>query len=144
MTTLRNNKDPLLKELLTTSSGEELDPKILDLAMKLAERMFLKIKLEDANKKAEEYKEKGKLEYNDDFVELLVSKVTSKVSLNTEESATKRKGNEFHPVQFDYSCNFVPNFSSTPLKKLPNINELNYDEWANKMKSHLIGVHPTL
>jgi hypothetical protein len=44
MSTPRNNKDHLLEELLTTSSGEELDPKILDLAIKLAKRMFLKIK----------------------------------------------------------------------------------------------------
>jgi hypothetical protein len=50
----RNNEDPLLEELLTTSSGEELDPKILDLAMKIAERMFLNMKEEDAKKKVEE------------------------------------------------------------------------------------------
>jgi hypothetical protein len=35
------------------------------------------------------------MEYNDDLVELLVSKVMSKVSLNNEESSTKSKGNEF-------------------------------------------------
>lgn len=56
------------------------------------------------------------------------------VSLNTKESSTKSKGNEFHRVQFDYSRNFVPN----------QIHELNYDEWGNKMKSHLIDVHPSL
>jgi hypothetical protein len=73
-----------------------------------------------------------------------VSKVLSKVSLNTEESSTKSKGNEFSKVQFDYSRNFIPNFSSAPLGTLPTLNELNYDEWADKMKSHLIGVHPSL
>jgi hypothetical protein len=36
------------------------------------------------------------MEYNGDLVELLVSKVMSKVSLNTEESSTKSKGNEFN------------------------------------------------
>jgi hypothetical protein len=35
-------------------------------------------------KKTEEDKGKGKMEYNDDLIELLVSKVMSKVSLNTE------------------------------------------------------------
>jgi hypothetical protein len=66
------------------------------------------------------------------------------VSLNTEELSTKSNGNEFNRVQFDYSHNFIPNFSSTPLGKLPTLSELNYDEWADKMKSHLIGVHPSL
>jgi hypothetical protein len=94
MSTPRNNEEPLLEDLLTTSSGEELDPMIFDLAMKLAKNMFLKIKEKDTNKKAkeeesirkaEEDKGKGKLEYNDDLVELFVSNVMSKVSLNTEE-----------------------------------------------------------
>jgi predicted RNA-binding protein with RPS1 domain len=92
MSTSRNNVDP--EEILTTSIGEEMDPKILDLAMKIAERMFLKMKEEDAKKKAEEEesrrkteedKGKGKMEFNDDLVELLVSKLMRKVSLNTEE-----------------------------------------------------------
>jgi hypothetical protein len=46
--------DPLLKEIPITSSGEKVDPKVLDLAMKIAEKMFLKMKEEDAKKKAEE------------------------------------------------------------------------------------------
>jgi hypothetical protein len=78
------------------------------------------------------------------LVELLVSRVMSKVSLNTEGSSTKSKGTKFNKVQFDYSRNFIPNFSLAPLEKLPTLSELNYDEWANKMKSHLIGVHPSL
>jgi hypothetical protein len=36
--------DPLLEEIPITSSGEEVDPKVLDLAMKNAEKMFLKMK----------------------------------------------------------------------------------------------------
>jgi hypothetical protein len=84
------------------------------------------------------------MEYNGDLVELLVSKVMSKVSLNTEESSTKSKGNEFNRVHFDYYRNFVPNFSSAPLEKLSTLSELNYDECADKMNSHLIGVHPIL
>jgi hypothetical protein len=38
----------------------------------------------------------------------------------------------------------VPNFSSTPLGKLLTLNELNFDEWGDKMKSHLIDVDPSL
>jgi hypothetical protein len=153
MSTQRDHEDPLLKEIPVTSSGEEMDPKVLDLAMKITEKMFLKMKEEDAKKRAEEEesrrkveedKGKEKIEYNDDLVELLVSRVMSKVSLTIEGSSTKSKGTKFNKVQFDYSRNFIPNFSSAPLGKLPTLSELNYDEWADKMKSHLIGVHPSL
>ena len=52
--------DPLLEEILVTSSGEEVDPKVLDLAMKIAEMMFLKMKEEDAKKRTEEeFQKKG-------------------------------------------------------------------------------------
>jgi hypothetical protein len=113
MSIQRDHVDPLLEEIPTTSTSEEMDPKVLDLAMKIAEMMFLKMKEEDAKKRAEEEESrkkaqeedsrrranedrgKRKLEYNDDLVELLVSKVISKVSLNTEESSTKSKDNEF-------------------------------------------------
>jgi hypothetical protein len=38
----------------------------------------------------------------------------------------------------------MPNFSLVPLKNLPTLSELNYDEWVEKMKYHLIGVHTSL
>jgi predicted RNA-binding protein with RPS1 domain len=90
MSTQRDHVDPLLEEIPVTSSGEKVDPKVLDLAMKIAEKMFLKMKEEDAKKKteeeesrrkAEEDKGKGKFEYNDDLVELLMSKVMSESRL---------------------------------------------------------------
>jgi hypothetical protein len=93
MSTQRDHVDPLLEEIPTTSNGEEMDPKVPDLAMKIAEKMFLKMKEEDAKKKSEEEesrrkakedKGKGRIEYNDDLVELLVSKVMNKVSLTPE------------------------------------------------------------
>jgi hypothetical protein len=137
MWTQRGHVNPLLEEIPTISTGEEMDPKVLDLVMKIAERMFLKMKEEDTKKNVEEEesrkttdedKGKGKIEYNDDLVELLVSKVMSKVSLNTEDSSTKSKGNELNRVHFDYSHNFFPNFSLACLGKLPTLSELNYDE----------------
>jgi hypothetical protein len=88
--------DPRLEEIPITSSGEEIDPKVLDLAMKIAEKMFLKMKEEDAKKREEEEesrrkakkdKGKGKIEYNDNLVELLVSRVMSMVSLNVGAKA---------------------------------------------------------
>jgi hypothetical protein len=154
MSAPRNNEGPLLKEVSTTTSGEEVDPQILDIAMKLAEKMFLKMKEDDAKRKAEEEEArrkveeedigKKKIDYNDDLIELLVSKVMRKMNVHIEESPSKSNSYGFNKVPFDYSRSFVPNFSSAPHGKLPTLSELNYDEWADKMKSHIIGVHPSL
>jgi hypothetical protein len=54
MSTQRDHVNPLLEEIPTTSIGEEMNPKVLDLSMKIAERMFLKMKEEDTKKKAKE------------------------------------------------------------------------------------------
>jgi hypothetical protein len=50
----RDNEDSLLEEVLTIASAEELDPQIINIAMKLAEKMFHKMKEDKAKKKAEE------------------------------------------------------------------------------------------
>ena len=151
-----------VEEISTSSHGEEIDPKVLDIAMKIAEKMFLKIKEEDnkrkieeeakskaeleAKKRAEEEsRDKGKkgMELNEELLESLVTKVMKKMNIESSSSKHDPKGDEFHRVHFDYHHNFIPNFSSAPLGKLLTLSELNYDEWADKMKSHLIGVHPS-
>jgi hypothetical protein len=115
----RNNEDPIVKEILTKASGEELDPQIFDIAMKLVEKMFLEMKEDEAKRKVEEEEarrkveeeDKGKkIDYNNDLVELLVSKVMRKMNISTEESPSKIKGYEFNKVPFDYSGSFAPNF----------------------------------
>jgi hypothetical protein len=53
MSTQRDHVDPHLEEIPATSTGEEMDPKVLDLAMKIVEKMFLKMKEEDVKKKSE-------------------------------------------------------------------------------------------
>jgi hypothetical protein len=58
MSTQRDHVDPILVEIPVTSSDEEVDPKVLDLAMKIVERMFLKMKEEDAKKKNQEERPK--------------------------------------------------------------------------------------
>jgi hypothetical protein len=105
MSAPRNNEDPLIEEVLTMASGEELDPQIINIAMKLAEKMFLKMKEDEAKKKVEEEEARQKIEEedkgkkpidcNDDLVELLVSKVMRKMNINTEESPSKSKIYEF-------------------------------------------------
>jgi hypothetical protein len=54
MSTQRDHVNPLLEEIPTTSTGEEMEPKVLDLAMKIAKMMFLNMKDKDAKKRAEE------------------------------------------------------------------------------------------
>jgi hypothetical protein len=57
MSVPRNNEGTLTEEILTTSNGEELDPQILNIAMKLAEKMFLKMKEDEAKKKPKKKKQ---------------------------------------------------------------------------------------
>ena len=40
--------------------------------------------------------------------------------------------------------NFSSNFISVPLGKAPLLDRLNYADWVNKMKMHLIALHPSL
>jgi hypothetical protein len=54
MSTQRDHVNPLLEEIPTTSTGEEMEPKVLDLAMKIAKMMFLNMRDKDAKKRAEE------------------------------------------------------------------------------------------
>jgi predicted RNA-binding protein with RPS1 domain len=61
MSTQRDHVDPLLEEIPTTSTSEEVDPKVLDLAMKIAEKMFLKMKEEDAKKRPKKKKQEERL-----------------------------------------------------------------------------------
>jgi hypothetical protein len=106
-----------VEETSSSSHGEEIDPKILDLAMKIAENMFLKMKEEEhkkkleeearakadleAKKKAEEeLREKGRkgMELNEELLESLVTKVMKK--MNIESSSTKHdsKSNEYQRI----------------------------------------------
>jgi hypothetical protein len=61
MSTQRDHEDPLHEEIPTSSTGKEMDPKVLDLDMKIAERMFLKMKEEDTKKIAEEEESRKRL-----------------------------------------------------------------------------------
>jgi hypothetical protein len=56
MSTQMDHVDHLLEEIPTISTNEEMDSKVLDLAKKIVEMMFLKMKEEDTRKKADEDK----------------------------------------------------------------------------------------
>src|SRR5438128_3656342 len=57
------------------------------------------------------------------------------------------KQQEYTRNSFDYSRmqgNFSSNFISVPLGKAPILDGLNSADWVNKMKLHLIALHPSL
>ena len=103
-----------VEEISTSSHGEEIDPKVLDIAMKIAKKMFLKMKEEEnkrkiekeakakaeleAKKRAEEeLREKGKkgMELNEDLLELLVTKAMKKMNIGSSSSKHGSKSDEY-------------------------------------------------
>ena len=103
-----------VEETSTSSYGEEIDPKVWDLAMKTAEKMFLKMKEEEnkrkiekeakakaeleAKKRAEEEsRDKGKkgMELNEELLESLVTKVMKKMNIESSSSKHDSKGDGF-------------------------------------------------
>src|SRR6266540_3534478 len=67
-------------------------------------------------------------------------------SSSPKKTASSKKV-EYNRNPFDYSRmqnNFSPNFISVPLGKAPLLDGLNYTDWINKMKLHLIALHPNL
>lgn len=116
-----------------------------------------KIKKKEKKKRREEKKRKeeqdksGAPKYDSEAVEALLDELRRKLTMEQSSSSSpksqKRPSSmeqEYHRVQFDYSRANPPNFSSVPLGKVPILDGLNYDEWAEKMKFHLIGVFPSL
>ena len=74
-----------VEETSTSSYGEENDPKVWDLAMKIAKKMFLKMKEEENKKKIEEEaKAKAELESKKRAEEELREKGKKGMELNED------------------------------------------------------------
>src|SRR5207244_2842471 len=120
------------------SSGWEDDPKaseeVKELARRMAKKMAKKKKAKIAKKMAEAMCEK------------VMAKMMKKMEkLETSSSSPKKtassKKAEYNRNSFDYSRmqnNFSPNFILVPLSKAPLLDGLNYADWVNKIKLHLI------
>src|SRR5438132_10004492 len=66
---------------------------------------------------------------------------------SSPKKSDSSKQQEYTPNSFDYSRmqgNFSSNFISVALGKAPLLDGLNYADWVNKMKMHLIALHPSL
>src|SRR6266540_3349876 len=127
------------------SSGSEIDATASEEVKKLARRMAKKM----AKKKVAKMVEK--------MAEAMCEKVMAKMmkkmekqetsSSSPKKTASSSKKQEYNQNPFDYSRmqnNFSPNFISVPLGKAPPLDGLNYADWVNKMKLHLIALHPSL
>src|SRR5579871_2333623 len=136
-------KDPIIP---AAAVEETMDTKIKNMAIKLAEQMAEEIAKEKVKKMMEENEKT--------LEEKILSRLMERMGMNKEDpppSPTKASSSakqEYHQAPFNYSQNstpFVaPNISSSSLGKVPILEGSNYDEWANKMKYHLFGVHPSL
>ena len=63
---------------------------------------------------------------------------------SSNDGGSKYDGGSFHKVPYKYSQDFIPGHSAPPIGKLPMLNEDNYDAWSDRMRSHLVSVHPSL
>src|SRR5438105_2250890 len=124
------------------SSGSEIDAtaskEMRRLAKRIAKRMAKK-KTDKIMKKMETM-EKVML----DIMKKMEKQETPSSSPKKSDS---NKQHEYTRNSFDYSKihgNFSSNFISVPLGKAPLLDGLNYADWVNKMKMHLIALHPSL
>src|SRR6266498_1149887 len=110
------------------------------LAKKMAKKMAKKKALKIAEKMAEAMCEK------------VMAKMMKKMEKKQESSSSSPKKTssikkvEYNRNPFDYSRmhNVSPNFILVPLGKARILDGLNYADWVNKMKLHLITLHPSL
>src|SRR6266498_3205085 len=106
----------------------------------MAKRMAKKKAMKMAEKMAESMCEK------------VMAKMMKKMEKRQESSSsspkktftTKRVEYNQNPFNYSHMHNISPNFISVPLGKAPILDGLNYADWVNKMKLHLIALHPSL
>ncbi|KAJ1253494.1 hypothetical protein BS78_K248900 [Paspalum vaginatum] len=160
----------LSQELLSIADDENLNPATKETVMELAMKLFKRMReLEDAAKKEEErkraeeeaarkkaleeeeeWRKKNVYNIDESTLENMVKEMMKKLQVNQASSSDSKaeskrdKEKAYHCVSFDYSHSTTPTFSLAPLGKVPTLNELNYDEWSNKMQFYLFGVNPSL
>ena len=124
------------------SSGPEIDATASKEVRKLARRMAKRM----AKKKTDKIMKK--METMEKFMATIMKKMEKEETPSTSpKKFDSSKQQEYTRNSFDYSKmqgNFSSNFISVPLGKAPLLDGLNYADWVNKMKMHLIALHPSL
>src|SRR6266540_2853573 len=137
-----DNKSTYNSLSLGESSGLEIDATASKEVRKLARRMAKKM----AKKKTDKIMKK--METMEKTMATMMKKMEKKETPSTSpKKSDSSKKQEYTRNSFDYSRmqgNFSSNFISVPLGKAPLLDGLNYADWVNKMKMHLIALHPSL
>src|SRR6266498_1647708 len=124
------------------SSGSKIDATASKEVRKLARRMAKKM----ANKKTDKIMKK--METMEKIMATMMKKMEKEETPSTSpKKSVSSKQQEYTRNSFDYSRmqgNFSSNFISVPLGKAPLLDGLNYTDWVNKMKMHLIALYPSL
>ena len=124
------------------SSGSEIDATASKEVRKLARKIAKKM----AKKKTDKIMKK--METMEKIMATMMKKMEKEETPSTSpKKSDSSKQQEYTRNSFDYSRmqgNFSSNFISVPLGKAPLLNGLNYADWVNKMKMHLIALHPSL
>jgi len=124
------------------SSGSEIDAtaskEIRRLAKRMAKRMAKK-KTDKIMKKMETM-EKVMLDMMKKMEKQETPSSSPKKSDSTKQQEYTRNSFGYSKMQGNFSSNFI----SVPLVKAPLLDGLNYADWVNKMKMHLIALHPSL
>src|SRR5436190_7012743 len=124
------------------SSGSEIDATTSKEMRRLAKRMAKRM----AKKKMDKIMKKM------ETMEKVMLDMMKKMEKQETPSSSPKKSNsnkqhEYTRNSFDYSKmqgNFSSNFILVPLGKAPLLDGLTYADWVNKMKMHLIALHPSL
>src|SRR6266540_1763970 len=125
------------------SSGSKIDATASEEVKKLARRMAKKMAKKKAAKMAEKMAEA--------MCEKVMAKIMKKMEKQQTLSSSPKKSSsskqqEYNQNSFDYSRmqnNFLLTSSRCP-RQAPILDGLNYADWVNKMKMHLIALHPSL
>ena len=74
----------------------------------------------------------------------LLKQVAERMNINPNDASSSSSKKEYHRVSFNYPPPPLPNYAPTPSGKVPTLTFGNYDEWAEKLSFHLIGLNPSL
>src|SRR5438132_5892457 len=137
-----NNKSTYNSLSSGESSGSEIDATASKEVRKLARRIVKKMAKKKTDKIMKKMETMEKV-----MVDMMKKMEKQETPSSSPKKSDSTKQQEYTRNLFDYSKmqgNFSSNFISVPLGKAPLLDGLNYADWVNKMKMHLIALHPSL
>jgi len=124
------------------SSGSEIDATASKEMRRLAKRMAKRMAKKKTDKIMKKMETMEKV-----MLDMMKKMEKQETPSSSPKKSDSNKQHEYTRNSFDYSKmqgNFSSNFISVPLGKAPLLDGLNYADWVNKMKMHLIALHPSI